>query len=245
MPPSALPEVDEAPPLLGQTADGAGQIDRSRWAREAHARFFSGFADPHFNVVAEVELGPMLAAAEAAGRSPFLAMLWATSAAANRLHCLRLRFRGDAAVLHPVVHPSFTLRVEGERFRYCTAPFSPDFGDFCAGAEAAMAATRAAPALEIDAGGRDDLLFVSSLPWLRFTSVQHAAMDPRRDSFPRITWGRFCPEGGGVRAPLSLQGHHALLDGIHVAMFFAGVEALAAAPRWMTPPAPRPAPAGG
>ena len=239
MPPTALPEVDEAPPLAGQTADGAARVDRPRWAREAHARFFSGFADPHFNVVAEVELGPMVAAAAAAGRSPFLAMLWATSAAANRLHGLRLRLRGDEAVLHPVVHPSFTLRVEGERFRYCTAPFSPDFATFCDRAEAAMAATRAAPALEVEAGGRDDLLFVSSLPWLRFTSVQHAAMDPRRDSFPRITWGRFCPEGGGVRAPLSLQGHHALLDGIHIGMYFAGVERLAADPGWVGAPAAR------
>ena len=233
MSPSTLPEIDEAPPLMGAEADGVARVDRSRWAREPHARFFSGFTDPHFNVVAEVELGPMIAAAREASISPFLAMLWATSAAANALHCLRLRLRGDEAVLHAVVHPSFTLRVEAERFRYCTAPFHPQFQEFCESTTAAMDAVRAAPDFAVEAGARDDLLFVSSLPWLRFTSLQHAAMDPRRDSFPRITWGRFCPEGQGVRAPLSLQGHHALLDGIHVAMFFAGVERLAADPSWL------------
>lgn len=231
----AGPWLDAAPPTAGRAADGAALVDLSRWGRASHAGFFQRFTDPHFNVVAEVELGPMLQAAAAAGSSAFLAMLYATSRAANELHALRLRLREGVVVLHPVVHPSFTLRVDEEHFNYCGVDYDVDYGIFEQAARGAMAQKRGDRALRAEAGERDDLLFVSSLPWLRFTSIQHAAMDPRRDSFPRITWGRFTPAGAGAVAPLSLQGHHALMDGIHAAMFFRRVEALAADPSWLRP----------
>lgn len=233
--PGGEPWLDAPPPTAGQAPDGAALVDLERWGRASHAGFFQRFTDPHFNVVAEVSLGPMLEVAAARGSSAFIAMLYATTRAANELYALRLRLREGVVVLHPRVHPSFTLRVDAEHFNYCGADYNDDYATFEQGVRAAIDQKRGDRSLRAEAEARDDLLFVSSLPWLRFTSIQHAAMDPRRDSFPRITWGRFTPTAAGTVAPLSLQGHHALMDGIHTAMFFRRVEVLAAAPDWLRP----------
>lgn len=227
------PWLDTAPPIQGEAEDGASIVDLGRWGRASHAGFFQRFTDPHFNVVAEVSLGPMLDQAAVIGTSPFTAMLYATTRAANDLHALRLRLRDGVVVLHHRVHPSFTVRVDAERFNYCGVDYDDDYAIFEQNVKTAIAEKRGDGELRAEAELRDDLLFVSSLPWLRFTSIQHAAMCPSKDSFPRITWGRFCKGPTGAVAPLSLQGHHALLDGIHTAMFFQRVEALAAEPTWL------------
>ena len=44
------------------------------------------------------------------------------------------------------------------------------------------------------------------------------------DSIPRFAWGRFFREDQRLKIPLSVQGHHALMDGIHMAKFYARVE---------------------
>ena len=44
------------------------------------------------------------------------------------------------------------------------------------------------------------------------------------DSIPRFAWGKFFQEGQDLKIPLSVQGHHALMGGIHMARFYARVE---------------------
>ena len=40
------------------------------------------------------------------------------------------------------------------------------------------------------------------------------------DSIPRISWGKYFEESGKIKLPLSVQAHHALVDGIHVGQYF-------------------------
>ena len=48
------------------------------------------------------------------------------------------------------------------------------------------------------------------------------------DSIPRVCWGRYTPGGGGRwSVAVALQVHHGLLDGAHVAQFFAAMQAAA------------------
>ena len=44
------------------------------------------------------------------------------------------------------------------------------------------------------------------------------------DSVPRFAWGKLFEEGEFLKMPLSVQGHHALMDGIHMARFYAEVQ---------------------
>lgn len=41
------------------------------------------------------------------------------------------------------------------------------------------------------------------------------------DSVPRFAWGKRFEDGTFLKMPLSVQGHHALMDGIHMGKFYA------------------------
>jgi len=48
-------------------------------------------------------------------------------------------------------------------------------------------------------------------------------MDPV-DSVPRFAWGKYFEEGQFLKMPLSVQGHHALMDGLHMGRYYAEVQ---------------------
>jgi chloramphenicol O-acetyltransferase type A len=75
---------------------------------------------------------------------------------------------------------------------------------------------------------RDDVIHSSVIPWLRFTSFEHAKRLGKPDSCPKIVLGKFHEDGGRFLMPVSVSGHHALMDGIHAAKFFQKYEEFSA-----------------
>ena len=67
------------------------------------------------------------------------------------------------------------------------------------------------------------LLFLSSLPWLHYTSLTQPTPSPA-DSNPRITWGGYVAQGGRVTLPVTLLANHALVDGLHIAAFYRALD---------------------
>jgi chloramphenicol O-acetyltransferase type A len=67
--------------------------------------------------------------------------------------------------------------------------------------------------------GRDDFLYLTCLPWISFTHMSHTISLNRDDAVPRISWGKYFREGDKLMLPFSVQVHHALVDGIHVAQY--------------------------
>ena len=85
----------------------------------------------------------------------------------------------------------------------------------------------------VDPGG-DAVAFFTTIPWVHFTSFQHARHPGPTDSVPRFSFGRADAEGGHLWLPLSVSVHHALMDGLHVGRLVQAFEAAAAAPEaWL------------
>jgi chloramphenicol O-acetyltransferase type A len=72
--------------------------------------------------------------------------------------------------------------------------------------------------------GRDDLLFMTAIPWVSFTSFMHPLKLYPADSVPRFAWGKFFQDGKSLKMPLSVQGHHAVMDGLHVGRFYEEIQ---------------------
>ena len=75
-----------------------------------------------------------------------------------------------------------------------------------------------------DEPGQDDLLYMTAIPWVSFTSFMHPIDLNPVDSVPRFAWGKFFEDGKYLKMPLSVQAHHALMDGIHMGKFYAEVQ---------------------
>lgn len=54
---------------------------------------------------------------------------------------------------------------------------------------------------------------------MSFTALTNPDGGPD-DCIPRISWGKLDGQGTGWTVPVSLQVHHALVDGIHVGTFY-------------------------
>ncbi len=199
------------------------QIDIKTWPRREHFKLFSAFDHPHLGLCANVDLTAFYPVVKRRGFSFTVAIVYVLTRAANAIPEFRYRIRGGEVVEHEIVHPSGTILVDEDLFTFCTFEYVEDFSEFAVRAAERIAYVREHPTLE-DEPGQDDLLFMTSIPWVSFTSVMHPMhLDPA-DSVPRFAWGKFFEEGKFLKMPLGVQGHHALIDGIHIGRFYAEVQ---------------------
>lgn len=200
-------------------------VDIDTWERRATFHAFRAFAFPSLVVGANLSLGDSLSVLKAQGMSTYLGMVYVICRAANEVPAFRLRIRGDEVIEHARAHADYTVPSGNESFTIKTTPYSTDFRVFCD--EASRAESGLFHASEHDYS--DHWIFMSCLPWINFTHVVQPT-DGLSASIPRIIWGRYFEEGGHWKVPLSVQVHHALVDGLHVARFLEIVEALLASP---------------
>jgi chloramphenicol O-acetyltransferase type A len=138
---------------------------------------------------------------------------------ANRMVELRYRIRGAEVVEHEVVHPSFTVMTAQGLFNYCTTDFLDDFTSFLRNTRERTEQLKRETVLQTESD-RDDLIYITCLPWVSFTSITHPIHMHPTDSIPRISWGKFFEDSGRMQLPFSVQAHHALVDGRHIGRFY-------------------------
>jgi chloramphenicol O-acetyltransferase type A len=198
-------------------------IELETWSRREHFEFFSAFDHPHFGVCANVDLSTFYPRVKELDVSITTAIVYVLARASNAIPEFRYRIRPEGVVEHEVVHPSITVPTNEDLFTFCFFDYVEDFSEFAASAAEKIAYVQEHPRLE-DPPGQDDLLYMTAIPWVSFTSFLHPLhLDPP-DSVPRFAWGKFFDDGGRRKMPLAVQGHHALMDGIHVGKFYAEVQ---------------------
>lgn len=203
------------------------RIDPHQGPRAALFAHFRAFAVPHFTLASPLRVDVARLKAEG-GLFPNL--LHAAMAAANEVPALRQRLRverdddgveHDVIVEHEVVHCTCTTGREDGSFTFGYFPYTAEREAFVAEVPGRLEAAAARPGLDLGEQHRDDMLYLSTVPWVPITGVVHAWQEVGGDSIPRVLWGR-ADEG---RLTVSLTAHHALVDGLHVARFFRAMEA--------------------
>jgi chloramphenicol O-acetyltransferase type A len=76
--------------------------------------------------------------------------------------------------------------------------------------------------LDANTGERDDLAYLSCMPWQDYTSINNALPEPD-DCIPRITWEKFVERDGVWEMAMTLEVHYALVDGAQMRAYFAAV----------------------
>lgn len=201
------------------------RITMEQWSRREHFETYINFEQPHFSMCANMDVTTFYPWSKHRGYSFNVAVVYLISRAANSIPEFRQRIREGGVVEHDVVHPSSTIMTEGDLFSYCTFEFAMDFEAFASHANEVIAHVKEKPTLK-DEVGRDDLLFMTAIPWVSFTSFMHPLPSWPPDSVPRFAWGKRFEETDAIRMPLAVQAHHALMDGIHMAKYYTEVQSL-------------------
>lgn len=199
-------------------------VDLNSWARADQFRFFKDYDRPHYAITSRIDITRLLTSGKAKGISPYRACLFAIGAGVHAVPELLMRFRGDTAVRHACVEMSMTVPTQAGNFNYAYVPFEPDFSRFDATSKSLIEAAGDQDGLNANAGERDDLVYLSCLPWLDYSSLNNA-MPGADDCIPRISWGKFveAPDGNWSMA-MTLEVHHALVDGAQVGAYFEAVQ---------------------
>jgi chloramphenicol O-acetyltransferase type A len=194
-------------------------IDMQTWPRREHFKTFNAFDQPHFGVCANVDLTTFQPFVKQQGSSITVAIIYLITRTANAIPEFRYRIRQEAVVEHQVVHPSATLLGADDLFTFSYFEYFEDFPKFAHAAAREIAYRKSHPTLE-NLPDRDDVLYMTAIPWVSFTSFMHPMNQQAADSIPRFAWGKFFKEGECLKMPLGVQAHHALMDGVHLGKFY-------------------------
>jgi|SRR5215813_2523728 len=204
-------------------------LDLSKWARRETFEFFRGFDKPYFNVCTTVDITPLL---DALRRHPdisvSLAYHYFALRAANEVEPFRYRLRKDRVLVHPIIHGATTVMLPTEAFTFAYFDYLEDFSDCVAGAQLAVDCVKTEGGFK-NRDNEDDMIHCTVLPWISFTSFSHARNWAREDSVPKISFGKFVRQNEQTLLPISVEVHHALMDGLHVGRYLTRLEELLAA----------------
>jgi chloramphenicol O-acetyltransferase type A len=200
-------------------------LDLEAWPRRTTFEYFRGFDKPYFNVCTRLDVTRLKALSPLLGPAGFaLAYHHLALRLANQIEPFRYRLQAGRVRVHERVHGSMTVLRDDDSIAFAYLQYGPDFARFAARAIARLREVQRG-AVPFDPGlDQAALLHFTTLPWIDFTSFSHARNWGREDSVPKIAFGRVQAQGERWQMALSVEVHHALMDGLHVGRFVQAME---------------------
>ena len=205
-------------------------LDLDTWPRREVFEFYRHFDNPFFNVCLRLDVTNLLNELQRhSDVSVALTYHYFALKAANDIEQFRYRLRDGKVLVHDVINGGTTLMLPNEAFTLVYFDYAKTFREFIGPAQRAIEETKQSggfhPRHEDDAR-----IHCTTLPWIAFTSFSHARNWGRDDSVPKISFGKFIRENERTLMPISVEVHHALVDGLHVGRYLARIEEMLAQP---------------
>jgi chloramphenicol O-acetyltransferase type A len=192
--------------------------------RRDRFEFFDRMASPAVNLCFTMHLPDFRPWCKEQGLAPFHVLLCAVLRAVLQVENFRYRvFEGEVIRIDRLI-PSFTVVNQHHDLNFAQFDWSDDVREFVARGQAARDEAASMTALSLKYRGmspRDakDQVFVTCMPWLDFTSIQHPMASLATPDIPSLAWGRFKDGPDGLQLPFSVQAHHGFVDGYHIHQF--------------------------
>ena len=196
------------------------KIDINSWKRREHFEFFSKMASPYFGIVAEVDCTQEFQRAKESKTSFFARYLHKSMIAVNQVDEFKLRIV-DGEVYHfDTIHAGATIGRADETFGFIFVNFSEDFEQFNAELQREIAEVQSSTGLRLNNDDiKKNLIRHSTLPWISFTALLHPTNFDKTESVPKITFGKIIERQQRLFLPVSVEAHHGLVDGLHIAKY--------------------------
>jgi chloramphenicol O-acetyltransferase type A len=214
-------------------------LDLSQWPRRESFEYFRHYDKPYFNICTRVDVAPLRQALQATGRpcSVMLACHHLVLRLSRQIEPLRYRIEQARVRIHDILDASITVLRDDQSLGFALLRYREALREFAPPALAAIEAvrTRSLPFEPLDESTA--VIHFTTLPWIHFTSFSHARNWGREDAIPKFAFGRFEPEGARLWMPMSVEVHHALMDGLHLGQFVQAYEAALREPQaWVGGP---------
>lgn len=195
------------------------KIEIETWDRKELFYNFLDFEDPFFNICADVRVNELKSFVTAHSLSYFVASYYLALKVFNEIEAFKLRIREREVILHEVIRGACTILKEDQTFGFGYFPYNESFDRFKVNMQNEIDSVKNRIPLDPQFD-KDDLIHSSVVPWVSFRSFEHAKRLKKNDSVPKFVMGKIYESNGILLMPVSVSGHHALMDGLHVGQFF-------------------------
>ena len=199
------------------------RIDLDNYNRRRHFEYFSSLQYPYVGITNNVDVSELVRFCEDRNYSFYLTILHAIALAADGVRELRQRIHDGGIIEYSECPTSHIELLEDNTYCYCTLRHHMAMDEYIPYAEEMRKRAREQGSIDED-DDAESMYFISTLPWLHYTAMIQPVAGGE-ESNPRITWGKFQEDyQGRKQLPVTLLAHHALVDGIHIAMFYQNKE---------------------
>lgn len=200
------------------------KINFENWDRASQYHFFKDYDYPFFNVTAEIEVSKLYNYCKKNNLSFFLASLFFSQKALIEIENFGYRIIKDDVFLLDNLKIGTTILHKNKTFGFVYLDFIQDLKTFCEKSQSLI--DKKIAGQNIEEYNSLDIIRYSVLPWVSFKSVQNPRNRGVFDSIPLIIFGKYFEENEKLMMPISLEAHHALMDGYHVGQYFTNLEKL-------------------
>lgn len=195
------------------------KLDIENWNRKSYFHFFKNYDNPFFSITANVDVTNLYAFAKKEKLSFFLTSLYFSTKVCNEIENFRYRIRKNEVIIHDKIDAGSTYLNDDKTFEFIYFHYFNDLKHFHENGKRQIKLHKNKKNIAARPK-RDDEIHYSVVPWISFTSFSHATNYRTQDSVPRINFGKYFKQGGKLLMPVSVDVHHALMDGYHVGLYF-------------------------
>lgn len=190
--------------------------------RRDRFNFFESFENPLLNITFKLETPNFLSYCKKQNIPAFHFFLFCLMKTLGKLDNFKYRILDNKVFKIDEIYGSYTTINEDNLFNYTRFQHSDDRAEFikrslAAREEAMEAETLINTGIELSPREMKNYIFITSIPWLDFTSIQHPVFKSKSADIPAVAWGKFTVlSEEKIVMPFSVQAHHGFVDGVHI-----------------------------
>lgn len=202
------------------------KINMDTWNRKNIYNHFINNVRCVMSLTAEVDVTKLVDICKKKDYKFYPTYIYLVSTVINRRDEFKMKYGENGEVLlFDAISPSYTVfNSEDESFTKLATRYTQNFNSFYKQVILDMEKYSNKRGFEIDFSNLNTF-DVSCLPWVSYKSLDLHVFDTGTYLSPVITWGKYELQADNtITMPLTMQIHHAVADGFHVARFFSDIK---------------------
>lgn len=192
-------------------------VDINNWERREIYEHFSKLDNPFYSITLDLNVTNIKRYANLNNYSFNNVMVWVCTKSVNAVPAFNMRIINNKLYQLDQSHPTFTtMDKDSEIFKIIRIQWVSCCGEFDSKAKSTNLNQHS---LFDDAPLTNDKIFMSSIPWLQFTSATNVKHNDSSNTTPRLIWDQYREVGDELFLHLSIEVNHRTVDGFHIAKF--------------------------
>lgn len=196
-------------------------IDVFKWDRREYFEHYLNEIPCTYSMTCNLDLTSLLKEIKKKDLKLYPTMIYLISMIVNRYEEFRTAFNenGQLGVFN-LLHPSYTIfQKDRETFTNIWTDYTPTFSEFYKQYSLDIENYGAVKAFVAKPNMPVNVFNISSIPWVSFTGFNLNLPKATDYLLPIFTMGKYFEQNGKIYLPMSIQVHHAVCDGFHIARF--------------------------